>query len=73
MNHFRTEVGEIDDGEIGADVGHVVRDHLGPAHGGRKQWGMIAGIFAFIDGGGSGTGTERVSVLRSVLRRGPGL
>ena len=34
---------------------------------------MIPGVFAFIDGGGCGTGTERMSVLGSILRRGLGL
>jgi hypothetical protein len=56
-----------------ANVGYIIRDHLRPVHGGRKQRGMIAGVLAFIDGGWSGTGTERVSVLWSVLRRGLGL
>lgn len=70
MNDFCTEVGEIDNGEIVCDVGDIIRDHLRPAHGGRKQRGMIAGVFAFIDGGRSGTGAERVSVLRNVFRRG---
>ena len=70
MNDFCTEVGEIDNGDIVCDVGDIIRDHLRPAHGGRKQRGMIAGVFAFIDGGRSGTWAERVSVLRNVFRRG---
>jgi hypothetical protein len=73
VNHFRTKVGEIDNRKIVVDIGHIIRDHFRPAQGRRKQRGMIAGVFAFIDGGWSGTGTERVSVLRSVLRRGLGL
>jgi hypothetical protein len=68
MNHFSAEVGEIDDGEI-AGIGHFIR----PVHGGCKQRGMLIGVFAFIDGGWSGTGTECVTVLRSILRGGPGL
>jgi hypothetical protein len=72
MSNFSTEVGEIDDGEIGG-ISHFVRDHLGPVHGGCKQRSMIVGIFAFIDGRRSGAGTGCVSVLRSVLRHGLGL
>ena len=68
MNYLSTEVGKIDDGEIGG-ISHLVR----PVHGGCKQRAMIVGVFVFIDGRRSGTGTEYVTVLRSILRRGLGL
>jgi hypothetical protein len=72
MDYFSTEVGEVDDWEIGGII-HFVRDHLGPVHGGCKQRGMIVGVLAFVDGRGSGAGTEWVSILRGILRHGLGL
>lgn len=58
MDDASVEVREVDDGELGGAISHLLRNHLRPLYRGGQEWCMIVIILAPFNGGWRSAGAE---------------